>query len=398
MTSLWLVLLLIAAAALLSLMFASLFLHGRIERLAIETSNVVAAAGLVPAQAADALTTLRQGLDQLHAAAGPLRAALEEERARRRRLDENLRESEERYALAISGGDDGMWEWNLKTGRVFYAPRWKSMLGYGEHDLGSDIGEWHTRIHPEDREPALAQIAAHLEGRSPRFEHEQRLRHRDGKYRWILMRAQAVRNASGIPYRLVGLATDVSARHEVHQVLLELADGLADLSGPACYRTLVGKLAGIIGVEQAFLTECCKRPARRVRMLAHWSGGDFAQCEEFDLAGTPCAEVIQGAENIYVQAGAGARWPGCGIESYLGLPCFDTCGAVIGHIACTSRQPMPGALPHHAILKLFAVRAAVEMERQWLQRVRIERTATDADATRQIAAPLIEPSQGISAA
>ncbi|MBI3529746.1 MAG: PAS domain-containing protein [Betaproteobacteria bacterium] len=364
----------IASVSVLSLTLAfNLILRLRLGRLAAQSSHYVAAAGLVPLLRGDALATIRGGLDDLHAAAGRLQDRVAEEVSRRRRLNENLRETEERYALAVSGGNDGMWEWNLKTGAVFYSPRWKSMLGNEGCEIGGGIDEWHSRIHPEDRERALAGVDAHLQGHSVRFENEHRLRHRDGRYRWVLVRAQAVRHANGTPYRMLGLTTDIASRHQVQQVLLEVADGLADLSGQACYQALVGKLADLIGVKEAFLTECSNYPTNRLRMLAFWIEGKFAACEEFDLANTPCQEVIQSGRSVFVPRHATARWPEerrYGTEGYLGLPCLDTKGRVIGHIACKSRVEMQPVLPHHAILKLFAVRASVEMERQWLGRER----------------------------
>jgi PAS domain S-box-containing protein len=366
-----------ATVALLVTMLAGVLLRFRLVRLAGESRRAVAAIGLAPSRHGDALAAIARDLDELHAAAAVLNGTLGEEQSRRRRLEENLRETEERYALAVRSGDDGMWEWNLKTGAVFYSPRWKSMLGHGEHEIGDGIAEWHSRIHPDDRELVLAAIQMHLEGRSPRFEHEHRVRHRDGRFRWVLVRAQAVRHASGVPYRMVGLTTDISARREVHQILLELADGLADLSGEACYRALVAKLADTLGAEEAFLAECCDQPPTRVRVLAHWTGHTFVPCEEFDLAGTPCESVVRGGQIIFMPRQVASRWPSerqYGTEGYLGLPCMDTSGTIIGHIACKSRKQLPWALPHHAILRLFAVRASVEMERQLLRRCRVGNT------------------------
>ena len=383
MSAFWTTTALLALGALVAINAWSMALRRRVALLARDAHRAAAAAGLTPAVHANPLDSLQTGLTALHGATAQVRDSLAQEQDRRRRLEANLRESEERYALAIGAGDDGLWEWNLKSNEVFFSPRWKSMIGYGDHEIGSDTQEWHSRLHPDDRPVVLAQVQAHLDGFTPRYEQEQRLLHRDGRYRWVLVRAQAVRNASGAAYRMVGLATDVSARREVQQVLLELADGLTDLSGQDCYRALVEKLAAVVGTENAFLAECCEQPAQRVRMLAHWSRGSHAECVEFDLAGTPCEDVIRSASPVHMPSGAATRWPGAkasGVDGYFGLPCIDTDGTVIGHIACTGRGPMPDALPHHAILKLFAVRAAVEMERQWLQRLRATGAAPVASA------------------
>jgi diguanylate cyclase (GGDEF)-like protein/PAS domain S-box-containing protein len=126
--------------------------------------------------------------------------------------EEALRESEERYALAARGTNDGLWDWNLRTGRAYFSPRWKAMLGEDEADVGSAIDEWFGRIHPEDRDRVQRKIEDHLHGNSPRFEDEHRMRHHDGNYRWVLSRGFASRSYQGRPYRMAGAQTDVTDR------------------------------------------------------------------------------------------------------------------------------------------------------------------------------------------
>jgi hypothetical protein len=182
---------------------------------------------------------------------------------------------------------------------------------------------------------------------------------------------------------VVGLSTDISSRKQVQEVLLELADGVSGLHGEETYRALVQKFATVLRTREAFLCECCNYPPTRVRMLAHWYESQEAPQEEFDLSGTPCEEVILGGKQLVVARGAAERWPGerkWGTESYLGLPCVDTRGTVIGHLACKSGEELTRDVPHDAILKLFAVRASVEMERQILERARA-RLAPDSIAS-----------------
>jgi diguanylate cyclase (GGDEF)-like protein/PAS domain S-box-containing protein len=126
--------------------------------------------------------------------------------------EEALRESEERYALAARGTNDGLWDWNLRTGQAYFSPRWKAMLGEEEAEVGSAIDEWFGRIHPDDRERVQKKIEGHLQGESPRFEDEHRMRHRDGAYRWVLSRGFASRSYQGRPYRMAGAQTDVTDR------------------------------------------------------------------------------------------------------------------------------------------------------------------------------------------
>ena len=121
-----------------------------------------------------------------------------------------LRESEERYALAARGANDGLWDWNLSTGSVYFSPRWKLMLGADEEEVGSSPDEWFTRIHPDEATRVRTDVDAHLTGRTTQFESEHRLMHRDGTYRWMLVRGVAIRDAVGRASRFAGSLTDIT--------------------------------------------------------------------------------------------------------------------------------------------------------------------------------------------
>lgn len=116
-----------------------------------------------------------------------------------KRAQEALIESEERYALAARGANDGLWDWNLMTNAMFFSPRWKSMLGFNENEIGDRLADWLERIHDSDRERVKDELAAHQKGLTPHFESEHRVLHKDGTFRWMLSRGLAVRNTSGWP-------------------------------------------------------------------------------------------------------------------------------------------------------------------------------------------------------
>lgn len=312
----------------------------------------------------DAWRTARLALDRV---ATEMRERNRSESERLGVLRERLEENEWRYRLAVEDANDGMWEWDLKADRVWFSPRWKSMLGYADREVSGTLDEWRSRIHPDDVDAVTDAVRVHLEEGTPRIEIEYRIRHRDGSYRCVLTRAKAVRHANGAPYRLIGLNIDVTARWQIGLILGQAADELSGLNGVDCYRTLIARFAGAVGMGEVFLCECCDQPPTRVRMLAHWREGSFVENKEFDLAGTPCQDVIEGGRVVYAPRELGERWPREGkgaSQAYLGVPCFDSRGSVIGHIAAKNVQAMGPDLPHGAVMRLFALRAALEMERR----------------------------------
>lgn len=131
--------------------------------------------------------------------------------ARKRTVDA-LRESENRYALAAEGANDGLWDWNLNTNEIFYSARWKSLVGFMENEISNSPTEWLDRVHPEDLEHVQSTIDAIKESPSTQLSVEYRILHKDKNYLWVLTRGIAVTDDSGKVYRLVGSQTDITAR------------------------------------------------------------------------------------------------------------------------------------------------------------------------------------------
>ncbi len=122
----------------------------------------------------------------------------------------SLQESEERYALAARGANDGLWDWNIATGEIYFSPRWTHMLGYSENEGWSHPEEWFAHIHADDRQRVLDEIAAHRNGKTPEFVSEYRMRQKSGGYIWTLSRGIAVRDPSGKALRMAGSQTDIT--------------------------------------------------------------------------------------------------------------------------------------------------------------------------------------------
>jgi PAS domain S-box-containing protein len=123
-----------------------------------------------------------------------------------------LHSREERFALAMKGANDGVWDWNLETNEIYYSARWKSMLGYAEDEVPGTLEAFERALHPDDRQRALSTIEDYLAGRAQSFESEVRLRRKNGEYMYSLGRATLTRNADGRPVRLVGTMVDITER------------------------------------------------------------------------------------------------------------------------------------------------------------------------------------------
>ncbi|ABU59190.1 two-component system response regulator [Roseiflexus castenholzii] len=136
-----------------------------------------------------------------------------------KRAEAALRASEERYALAAQGANDGLWDWDLVNDRIYFASRWKAMLGYGDDEIGTSPDEWFSRVHPDDRERVELRLLAHTRRLIASFELEYRILHRDGAYRWMLCRGIAVWDASGRATRMVGSQTDITDRKRAEERL-----------------------------------------------------------------------------------------------------------------------------------------------------------------------------------
>ena len=129
----------------------------------------------------------------------------------RKRVEEVLRESEERWQFALEGSGDGVWDWNLRTNQVLLSRRYKEMLGFTEDEFGNGPEEWVSRLHPDDLESFISAQEKHFRGETPIIVAEYRVRCKDGNYKWILDRGKIMERAEdGTPVRIVGTYTDIT--------------------------------------------------------------------------------------------------------------------------------------------------------------------------------------------
>ncbi len=177
----------------------------------------------------------------------------------RKRVEDALGKSEERYFLAVDGANDGIWERDLVTGEVFFSPRWKSMLGYKDDEISNDIIEWEKRIHPDDRQRVTDISKAYLDGHIPAYEIEYRLLHKNGSYRWVHTRGSCLRDPYGIPYRIAGSNTDITSKEIANEIRRQ---------NEALLRTVLETLpVGILILERDGTIAISNEAARKI-----WAG------------------------------------------------------------------------------------------------------------------------------
>ncbi|HEY9631841.1 MAG TPA: response regulator [Coleofasciculaceae cyanobacterium] len=179
-----------------------------LEAVAVQMGIAIAQANLLEQE-----TQRRIELDQQN-------QQLQQEIRIRQQAQEALRKSEERWQLALQGNNDGIWDWNIKTDEVFRSTRFKEMLGYEDKEMGQFLDEWRTYIYPDDFERVMNTLQAYLDRKLPQYVIEYRLRCKDGSYKWILARGQALWDAAGNAVRMVGSHQDITLRKQAEEQLL----------------------------------------------------------------------------------------------------------------------------------------------------------------------------------
>jgi len=177
---------------------------------------------------------------------------------------EALGVSEERLKLALEGSNDGLWDWNVVTGDMYFSPRWQTMLGYRPGEVEGHARNRERMIHPDDKSAVMSVLREHLKGRTATYETEHRVRTRSGEWMWILDRGKVVeRDGSGRPLRTVGTITDIGERKRVERMKTEFVSTVSHE-----LRTPLTSIHGSLGLVLGGAVGDVPVPARELLRIA----------------------------------------------------------------------------------------------------------------------------------
>lgn len=213
-------------------------------------------------------------------------------------LAKELEISNERWRFALEATGDGLWDWNLEKGEVFFSPTLPAMLGYSTEEWGNSVSVWQSRAHPEDQERILAEIEKHFEGKTTLFASEHRLRCKDGSYKWILDRGRVIeRNAAGKPKRMIGLHTDISKERDMREQALEREERLTTLfsESPLGIAVVDSDTSAIITVNLKY----CEITGRSAEELLKLTWEQISYAEDIEVNNSLMAELNAGRRSNF---------------------------------------------------------------------------------------------------
>lgn len=130
-----------------------------------------------------------------------------------------LKESEERWRFALEGSKQGVWDWNIQTGEVFYSDSYKRMYGFKDDELKDRIEEWKERVHPDDVKKINAALQDHLSSKEPYYESTYRIQTKNEGYIWVMARGMLSRDENGLPVRMIGTHTNITNQLTIEEEL-----------------------------------------------------------------------------------------------------------------------------------------------------------------------------------
>jgi PAS domain S-box-containing protein len=283
--------------------------------------------------------------------------------------ESNLRQqSQQRFDNILNSLEDVIYSIVPNTFDILY------LNSAVEKIYGRQIGEFYDNphlcfevVHPEDRDRVLDFTQNIIETEASEIEY--RIVRPDGEIRWLRDRACLTRDPEGTPIRLDGIVTDISDRQRREEILKDIASGISVEIGANFLPSLVKYLSQTLKVDYAFVGELIGLEADSIKTLAVYGQGKTIDNFEYNLANSPCENVIKQGLCVYSEA-VRQLFPeirpleDMEAESYAGMPIFNAAGKIVGLISIVDSKPFNNISLIEEVLKIFATRATIELERQ----------------------------------
>ena len=274
-----------------------------------------------------------------------------------------------RWRLAIEESGDGIWDWDLLTGEVYFSPQWKKMLQIADDDPMTDpLKIWEASIHPQDLPQVQKELNVYITGSAETFMIEYRIKPRLSNYMWVLARGKRIKDAQDNIVRIIGTHSDITKRKRNEDAIYNIAKGVSAATGERFFQSLVQYIAEALLADTVFVGEFINAQKPYIQTIAVYSNHQQAPNFEYDLQHTPCQNVVGKNVCIY-ESRVAQRFPKDislaekGIEGYIGTPLFTAEGGPLGIIVTLYKEPIQNVNLAQSTIQIFAARAAAELER-----------------------------------
>lgn len=290
-----------------------------------------------------------------------------EEIEHRKRTELALKESEECLQVALAAARMGTWSWNLQTNKVDWSAESERIFGLAPGTFAGTFEAYLRQIHPDDATRVKAHIENTLAGAQNSFFNAHRIIRPDGSVRWMEAWGEVQRDAAGKPTGMLGMVVDATTQIGVQRALRSIVEGTS-ATGQEFFEALARALAEALNVSHVIVARVEGPANEHARSLALWSNGRLQPEMVYNLEGTPCQSVAA-REVCFFKTGVSQSFPDdrtlvdLKIDSYLGVPIFDSKQKVVGLLSAFHDGPINEDMQPATILRIFAARAGAEIER-----------------------------------
>ncbi|MFG0325861.1 MAG: PAS domain-containing protein [Phycisphaerales bacterium JB037] len=276
-----------------------------------------------------------------------------------------------RLDLATRAAGIGLWDWDLPSGQAYFSDTFYTMLGYEPRELPMKLETWRTLTHPSEQAAVHRDIQRHIQGRTPIYQNERRLRRKDGSWAWIRDIGEIIeRDAHGAPKRMIGVLVDIDAVKRLGVALERIIEQPAALGLTESMEHLSRAVAEVFGVMYAAVARCVTDEQGRelAQVVGGWHDGGPAERVLYSLEGTPCDHALRDGY-FFRSARIVDAFPedtplrDMGAESYAAIAICNSRGERIGLLVVLHRATFRTSLDIESTLRLFGARAAAEIER-----------------------------------